>query len=301
MANISVLLPVMNGAATITETLDSLVAQSYKDFNLILINDGSSDNTIEIVEQYKKILNINIISNKVNLGISKSLNSGIKMADCNFIARIDADDIAHPYRFQKQIEYMENNKEIDISGTSMLVFQDVNDNDKKVRKVVNILNHPTEDAAIKTSFLQFCSIAHPSLICKRETFESYGNYNHEYDNAEDYELWTRVSMLGAKFSNIPENLTFYRQHSGQIGQAKLINQLQKDLKIKNKFIESILSKEIQNSIEFFFSLIKFNDKVVDKINFSNMLKDLFEINKVIWDVETYMKVIERSYQRHILN
>jgi len=199
---ISIVMPVYNGEEYLKEAIDSILNQTYTDFEFIILNDGSTDKTEEIILSYGDP-RIVYIKNEQNLQIVKTLNKGILRAKGKYIARMDADDISLPKRFEKQLHFMEENSNIDICGSWLETFGDYN----------QIWKPPSQHNKIKVNLLFNSAIMHPTIFAKR-TFFSDLKYNESMVGAEDYELWVR-SIDMYHFSNIPFVLLKYRIHSSK--------------------------------------------------------------------------------------
>jgi glycosyltransferase involved in cell wall biosynthesis len=202
---ISVVLPVYNGAEFISEAVDSILAQTFRNFELIIIDDGSKDTTLEILKRYESYDNrIRLISRK-NKGLVISLNEGIELARGDWIARMDADDISLPHRFERQLEFLKETK-ADICGSWIKYF---GVGDRRVWKTYQ------SDMAIKMDMLFKCPLAHPTVIFRAHALKKL-RYGIAWDFAEDYDLWTRSAIAGLTMTNVPEVLLHYRRHSKQI-------------------------------------------------------------------------------------
>jgi glycosyltransferase involved in cell wall biosynthesis len=293
MPLISVVMPARNAAATLAESLDSLVAQSFKDYELVLINDGSDDKTVEIAEQYSSRLKIRILQHESSQGVAKSINDGLAASDSEFIARLDSDDLARPERFERQLEFMRANPRVGVCGTHLLVFS--HEHDQRF-----VLNHPTASGAIATAMLQRCAIAHPSVIARRQVFELAGNYNERFDFAEDYELWCRASLLGVQFANIAEPLTLYRKHDGQVSRQKAQLQFDRDLAIKSRYMAALLQGEAPDLLPQFFALqTRFPSRDVALAVLQQCGLAMTKLARVVPDVEEYGRIVTNSLIRHL--
>lgn len=225
---ISVLMPVYNGEKYLSEAIDSVLQQTFIDFEFLIINDGSTDSTEQIIREYiKKDNRIRYIKNKQNLGLVSTLNKGLGLAEGTYIARMDADDICHLERFQKQVTFMEVHPEIIICGTSYQTFG--------ATKTTHIL--PVEYEAIKVGLLFGSCICHPSVLFKTSFIrDTKLQYLPETFPAEDYKIWAMAAKAGC-LHNLPEVLLYYREHPTQISTEN--KQWQKDQtdKIKLEMLE----------------------------------------------------------------
>lgn len=205
---VTVLIPVHNAESYLVESLDSIMEQTFKDFEVLLINDGSIDKSSLIIEKYqKKYGKIKVIHNRRNIGLIATLNKGLKIVKSKYIARMDADDIASINRLSIQVSYMEKNPEIDISGTWIEVFGKYN----------YIWKTPITHNEIIAKLMFECSIAHPSIMLRTQSLKANKlEYPIKYKNAEDYALWM-IASRKLKFANIPQILLRYRTHDMQVG------------------------------------------------------------------------------------
>lgn len=198
---ISVVFPAHNADAYIDESLQSILNQSFSNFEIIAIDDASTDRTFEILNKYRTSDDrIRIIQNKKNLGLAASLNFGIDLANAPFIARMDADDIAFPQRLQKQVNFLQKNPDIAGCGTSIEVFGASQGLQKK----------PQSYQAIQANLLWGNPIAHPTVMFRSSILKNI-RYDESFQRAQDYELWSRMIFdHHLKLTNLPEILLKYR-------------------------------------------------------------------------------------------
>ena len=198
---ISVLMPVYNGEKYLREAIDSILGQTFTDFEFIIVDDGSTDATPRILEEYaQKDSRVRVLTNEVNSKIAASLNRGLAAARAPLIARMDADDISLPQRLEKQYQFMQENKHIAVCGTAFSVLGKA----QTVQK-------PFSNFAIKAELLFTCCIAHPTVIYRKE---SIPGYCAKSPPAEDYDLWlSLVAKNEVVFANLPDNLLLYRRES----------------------------------------------------------------------------------------
>jgi glycosyltransferase involved in cell wall biosynthesis len=208
---ISVVMPVYNGGKYLKEAIESILNQTYKDFELILINDGSTDASEEIIESFsdKRIV---YLDNGKNLGLAASFNAGIDAARGAYIARMDADDISLPERFEKQLSYLERKPHIGIVGSSIMII-----NEGGRRLAVHL--RPKTHKEIKFSSLFSSPMYHPTVMGRTEIFRSH-HYNETFSNSEDYELWSRLLFdSNVRFANFKAPLLKYRVYPQSFTQA----------------------------------------------------------------------------------
>lgn len=206
MANptISVLMPVFNCEPYIAESVSSILSQTFEDFELIIIDDASTDKTVEVIESFKDS-RIQLIRKPHNSGYTNSLNMGLRIAGGKYIARMDGDDISYPDRFRKQLDFFQENPEVIVCGTNYRFMK---------TGVVN--HHPSNPEEVKVDLLSGCYVAHPTVMFKREVLTMNSiEYNPEYEPAEDYNLWVELSQYGL-IGNLSEVLLDYRTHDRQV-------------------------------------------------------------------------------------
>jgi glycosyltransferase involved in cell wall biosynthesis len=223
---VSVLLPVYNGEKYIREAVDSVLKQTYENFELIIINDGSTDQTLSILREYEKNdARIRLVSRE-NKGLIVSLNEGAELAMGQWIARMDADDIAMPNRLERQLNWV-NQTGADIAGTWVGFFG---------AKDFRVWKGYESDEAIKVDMLFKCPLVHPAVIMRANLLKQL-KYDSAAEKAEDYDLWVRAAMQGAKMTNVPEVLLKYRQHDLQVTVVAGKDQLNMTKKIRERYFD----------------------------------------------------------------
>lgn len=208
---VTVLLPVYNGASYLAESIDSILAQSWRDFELIIINDGSTDSSGDIAKEFADS-RICYFEQK-NVGLAATLNRGIGLARGTYIARQDADDISKPERFAKQLAYLEANPNCGLIGTWADLLRD-----GVTRNLV--LKHSTDSAIIKTDLLFSNPFVHSSVMMRKSCLHELGGYaeNTSRQPPEDFELWSRFARR-YDLANIPEPLVIYREVPGSLSRS----------------------------------------------------------------------------------
>lgn len=231
MPTVTCVMPAYNAEKYITEAIESILNQTYKDFEFIIIDDGSSDNTPNIIEKYANTdERIVYLANEENKGVSYTRNRGLAAAKGKYIAVMDADDIAHKERFQKQVEYMEQNEDIGVLGAAYFSFAENKDDGKDIIM-------PAEDKEIKLYALHSSPIANPTAMIRKSVIdENNFRYDEEYDGAEDYEFWQRMTKI-TKFHNLSEVLMRCRQAE------KDEKAYSANLKVMNRALKEIVAEE----------------------------------------------------------
>lgn len=221
MPLVTVLMPVYNGEAHIRESIDSILHQTWKDFELLIINDGSVDATDTIINTYKD-KRIVYLSHHQNRGLVTILNEGLALAKGEYVARMDHDDIALPLRLEKQVDFLQKHPEIDLVGSNFLNIS------------LNACSElPTENDAIQIYQLERPAFSHPSVMLRKSSLSKHRlQYNKESLHAEDYRLWIDMSLKGLKLANLKDVLINYRIHNEQISSKYNLDQekISNDLK-----------------------------------------------------------------------
>lgn len=225
---ISVILPVFNGERYLREAIDSILCQTFENFELIVVNDGSSDSTQEIIEEYARLDSRVVCVSRENRGLVASLNEGISKAQGSWIARMDQDDIAYPQRFERQLEWIYK-VNADICGSWVQPF---GANQNYIHK------HAIGNDAIRCELLFGCAFAHPSVMVKKALIQAL-KYDPNWEKAEDYELWVRAALSGWKMANVPEVLLSYRQHEFQMSSESSNDQQALSQKVRKKYWDSL--------------------------------------------------------------
>ncbi len=294
MSAVTVLIPARNSEKTIKDTLNSLKDQTFSDFEVLLVNDASTDRTVDIAKEFASRLNLRIISLETNAGVAGALNRGLADISSPLIARLDADDMAFPTRLERQVAFMEQRPEVDVCGTWMEMFYE--EPDKEVR----ILVKPLEDAQIKTALIQYTALSHPSVMLRKSFIDDVGLYDVRSDFAEDYELWCRGALLGKRYANMGEVLTRYRQHGNQVGQQKVQLQYDRDMTTKRKYLSALLGGEASGNLaEFFSKRTQFVSRETALMVIQQSLPLLFKLSRKVWDEKTFNDIVSECLGRHL--
>lgn len=222
---VTVLMGVYNGEVYLQEAIDSILSQTFKDFEFLIIDDGSTDQSFEIIQSYTDP-RIRVVKNLKNMKLIFTLNRGLGLAKGEYIARMDADDISLPTRLEKQVAFMKKNSNVGVCGTWTKIF---------VRNpwLVQASSFVNNSEKIKAELLFSNVLQHPSVMIRRSLIGSrlvVLRYPFNYPHAEDYALW--ASLLDqTDFGIVEEVLLKYRLHTGQIGQ--------KHSSVQKKSVESV--------------------------------------------------------------
>ena len=205
---VSVLMPVYNAEAFLAQSIESILQQTLTDFEFLIIDDASTDGSFDVIKNYaKQDVRIRVYQNKVNQGVTKTLNHGLELAQGAYIARMDADDISLAKRFEKQVKYLEQRKDVGVCGVWT----------KTLGTALPITVHfGVDDACIRVEMLVRCALASPTVMFRRQVLmESELRYDERYKrSSEDYDLYSRMLSF-TKVANVPEVLLHYRRHPEQ--------------------------------------------------------------------------------------
>jgi glycosyltransferase involved in cell wall biosynthesis len=202
-----------------------MLAQSYSNFEVLVVNDGSSDRTAEYLRSIKDDRLV-IVTNEKNIGITASLNKAVDLASGEYIARMDADDIALPHRLQRQVEFLEANCYDLVSATAHTM-------NKFPRRTFGAALNDQETAL---SLYFFNPVVHPLVLGKAEVFKEH-RYVKDFEWAEDYYLWTRLVLAGLRIGVDAESLLLYRLHSGQVSVSKQEKQMALTNAVRDNFLK----------------------------------------------------------------
>lgn len=197
---ISVVMPAFNEERTIERAIKSILEQTYENFEFIIVDDGSTDKTDEVLDKFIDT-RIKIVTNKFNIGVTKSMNIGIRASKGKYIARMDADDYCFPERIERQLEFLEAHPSIAVLGTACYLKDSI-----RGEEFVRVF--PLEDSDIKKEMAKYISICQGSVMMRRQAVVQAGLYNEEYSDIEDLELWTRMGVK-YKFANLEMPLYVY--------------------------------------------------------------------------------------------
>lgn len=275
---ITVLMSVYNGERYLREAIDSILNQTFKYFEFLIINDGSTDSTAEILQSYSDS-RIKIINNERNIGLTKSLNMGLMMAKGEYIARMDADDISVKDRLKLQYDFLENNKDI---GFVFSLADVIDVAGKRVGRFDKIFS-PEEVYYIL--YFGNC-IAHSTVFFSKDIVINSGGYDERMDKAQDYELWTRLSKI-TKLVQINKVLVSWRETKSNMSSTYLCQQTNPANRISKQKIEDIIGKKITNNEYSVLKDMKLDNVKINNFNiFKNILTLLDTFNKNLLSKES---------------
>lgn len=251
---ISVAMPVYNGGIYLSKAIDSILSQSFSNFELIIINDGSTDDSLVVLQGYeKRDRRIRLISRE-NRNLVSTLNEIVDLARGKWIARMDQDDISLPNRFERQLAWLEQTG-ADICGSWAKLFG---------TRDTRILKHAQTDAAIKVEMLFGTPFAHPTVMMKTEYVKQL-RYDKAWEKCEDYDLWERAACAGWKMGNVPEVLLLYRQHGEQVSSKAFDLQQSLTQIIRRRYwLSFVYSSGL--SVEYIDAVLRLREPVVAEVN-----------------------------------
>jgi len=271
---VSVILPIFNAEKYLSEAVRSILNQTYPDFELLAIDDGSTDNSLKILKSFEDS-RIIIIQNNQNIGLIRTLNKGLELAKGEYIARMDADDISMPMRFEKQVDLLDNNPDIGVCSTWLEFFGDNNET----------IKFPVDHKEIYFRFLLGVQVGHANSMIRRDLIKKLNiSYDLNFIHSEDTNLWVNL-LPHTHFANIPEVLYHYRKYDEQVTRlhSKTVNNsFQRSLNIHFSNILKLFSISNDETFKLFPSteidssfLIRF-ESILEEIIIQNIQKKLFK-------------------------
>lgn len=232
MPMLSVVMPVHNGGDLLTAAVDSVLGQTFDDFELIAVDDRSTDGSRPTLEEYAlKDPRVRVVSSTAP-GFVGAVMTGIRLAAAPWIARMDADDVSAPERFERQIEFIESNPDVDVVGTAAQVIDSVG-------SPISVIRYPLDDALIKLTLRAATAFAHGSVVMRRDVLLGVGGYDTAFFPAEDYELWCRLASGGATLANLDDPLYLYRLSEAGVSRVMSAEQAAMAMTIGDRYGSAI--------------------------------------------------------------
>lgn len=268
-------MPVYNAEQYLEEALESILNQTFTAYRFLIIDDGSVDGSEGIIKKIKDE-RVQYIKHASNQGLIATLNEGVELATGEYLIRMDADDVAHPVRFEKQIAFMDANLGIAISGTGFSVIG----SDYTIK-------HPENAEECRIKLLQNTVLAHPSVIIRREAIiKNKLRFDDKALHAEDYKLWTDAAIADLKIANLPDILMKYRIHNGQISTLARKQQRQTAQQIKLAYAAYFFGRLLVGKSTLYLNLVdlcikRFADlksarRLVQQLKVENQEKKYFD-------------------------
>ena len=250
---VSVIMPCYNAEKYLPETMESIISQSFGDWELVAVDDGSVDGTRKILEKYGQAdKRIRIIINEKNMGLQNSLNRAVRESRGKYIARMDSDDICLRDRLKKQVAYLEKHKNTSLCSCKYF--------DLKEGKIIDEgpASRPGDPESVAALLLCFNPILHPGVMGRRKCFEGHP-YRPEFTCSEDLALWTELIIRGEKIAVLPDYLMLYRRHPGQITAKSFEKQREQVKKIFRVYYEGVLMEISPGELDFLLDNIYFRN------------------------------------------
>lgn len=288
MKKLAVLLPTYNAAAYLNESIDSILNQSFADFDLYIYDDCSTDNTEELISEYKDS-RLFYRKNRVNSGIAKTLNLGLEelLPQYEYIARMDADDWCYPERFQKQIDFLESNREVVLCGAQGFWLKDLNQNPNSGWE------YPVRNEYIKYYLLFAASFGHSSVFLRSNHFQKHNLiYDEDISTCEDWDLWIRVAKIGP-VANLPDFMMKYRilENSNHRSSEKIKNHFEERSAIISSYWDDFgINLKPEEVFEYYYG-----NEAMSPSNFIKKIKVLINVfNHIYTNTKDNLVLAERK-------
>lgn len=293
--DVSVIMGAFNSEKFLAEAIRSILKQESVSFEFIIVDDGSTDATAEIIRKFHDV-RIKLVSNDTNRGLAYSLNRAIELTSGEFIACMDADDIANKKRLKTQVDFLRKRDDVDLCGTFVtnIPFSPV-----ATAKSL-LLSPPLSHEDIRATFLWYCPITHPSVMFRRDVFlRNNIRYDESFRRAQDYDLWTRIVDV-VNMEILPRRLLKYRVHSGQASAVAACEQSRNARIIRERYLGR-LGDFSQKEIEIFQCLSerKPADNKDDFLAYVSILNNLYSLNteKGVFSSTSFNRQLNRQLLR----
>ena len=235
MPQVSVLMPVYNGETFLGQAIESILQQTFDDFEFIVINDGSTDRSAEVVQLYDDP-RIRYFENERNIGLTRSLNRGLSLVRAPYLARMDADDTSLPQRLAKQVNFLDMHHEVGVVGSAVQIIDEHGNISRKWEP-------PETHEVLRWCLCLFTPIAHPTVMMRQDIVKQVGNYCTDMVTAQDHDLWRRLSLL-TRLANLPDVLLHLRQHRSNITKVRSVEHRQNRVRAFHTMISEFLGEDV---------------------------------------------------------
>jgi hypothetical protein len=286
---VSVLMPAYNAERYVRPAVESVLAQSFRDYELLAIDDASTDSTLEILRSYEDS-RLRMLRNPRNLGVLGSLQAGLAAARGSLVARFDADDLCDPRRLEQQVEYMDSHPEVTLLGTACELIDSEG-------KHIGRFCPPTLPAAVEWELLFHNTVVHSSVMFRREPVMALGGYREQVPHveAEDYELWSRIAASGRKIVQLSQPLVSVRRHSAQTSDMGLSKVLAVTYRIAQGNVERLIGRAVRLDV-----LACLACRPPAGASWE-MLHEAYDTLRVCWDAFVRQRVPDRGELRQMLS
>lgn len=290
MPTISVVIPTYNAARYIAEAVTSVLAQDFTDFELLLIDDGSTDDTDSVLSRFAVDPRVRFLRNERNMGLIATLHRAYAECRAPLIARMDADDICMPDRFSRQVAFLKAHPEVSILGGSIRFFGNV---------APKVFVFPSLHADIHPAMLFYCPLAHPALMFRRELLDQgLIRYDDAFRHAEDYHLWSRL-LCQVKSANLPEVVLDYRLHAQQVSSDSSDKQYAASLRVRLQMLHECGIDPTEDEVELHESVIL--ERPLSRADYLPALASWFQhleaaaTRSGYWDLEALHRLLKGKF------
>jgi Glycosyl transferase family 2 len=214
---VSVVMAVRNGVPYLEQAVDSILAQTFTDLEFVIIDDGSTDSTPEVLRRYQTADHRVRVLHQENAGLTPSLNRGCQLARGTYVARMDADDVAFPDRLARQVEFLDRHPGVALLGSAVVRIDELG-------REIKRSECPTLHAEIVRALTRYNCFTHPTVMLRKDMLAAVGGYREAYRQAQDYDLWLRLSER-YEVANLAEPLLYYRVYASQVSVRHLEQQI----------------------------------------------------------------------------
>jgi glycosyltransferase involved in cell wall biosynthesis len=237
---VSVLLPVYNGGRYLAGAIESILNQSYRDFELLIVNDGSTDGSAAVIAHYQELDGRIRVHTQPNQGFCAALNNGLALVRGEYIARMDADDVSLPERLVRQVAFLDDHPEVGVLGGAFRLMDEGG-------QLGLVVRFPAEHNVLVWLLLFCCPLGHPTVMMRSRVVRGVSGYDPQMAYVEDYDLWRRLKGQ-TRFSNLPETLLHYRQHVGSFTDRYSTIVLTRSLDISQALMGELLGCDVSREV-----------------------------------------------------
>ena len=285
MPKVTVLMPVFNGEAYLKESIQSILDQTFNDYEFLIIDDGSTDKSSSIIDSFSDP-RIRFERYNNHRGTVHVLNSGIRLSRGEYIARMDCDDISLPHRLANQVRFMDTHPDTGVSGCAMRLI--------KKGRLKNIRYQPESDQELKIALLFKTCFFHPTVIMRRSLAARF-LYPENLIYTQDYNFWTRLARETC-FANLRETLVYFREHPGQVSSKRAATQKTNARSIRASYFQALFEETTAEDLEIHHHIAE-NSCGIDLEKAKEWLEHLIELNarSQIFQSGIFLKAISRKW------
>lgn len=302
MPKVTVLMSTYNREGYIREAIESVLAQTFQEFEFLIVNDGSVDRSREIILSYQDS-RIRLIENNQNLGIPRSLNKGLNLAQGELVARLDSDDILEPERLARQVAFLEANPETALVGSG---YQEID----KEGNLLGEYELPCDSTELRWGLLFYTPFLSSSIMFRRAILQSVGLYNENFPYAQDHELWVRIAQF-SPVANLNECLVKYRVHPSSITLFHETRQYELLLESCFRYASTLLcsddrenaiDKDLFRNIQFLLDYSQYrNWRDFDIERVEEIVQTIFELSDAFCNYYNLSRSVREKHQSMMLD